>query len=180
MGKDPRSPQNDKVPSDTAAPTRLRPEEILAQTLTAPLHPEATDGWSPTGRRLFLIALAAAGAVLVTLGLLLTGGLGPGPGQPKPLETTPDASSLAGRLLRPGTGEVAATPQTDAAVPQATPTTRAASVLPLAPPPNAAAATPTTVATHHDTTATTTPAPTTTLPCVTLGGNLRAAFPPFC
>src|SRR5205085_3511255 len=54
---------NGEVPSDTAlshgaaAPGRQRPEEILAQTLSAPSHPEATDGWSSRGRRLFLIAL---------------------------------------------------------------------------------------------------------------------------
>ena len=80
MGKGPRFAQNGEVATDAvtahdavvsrdaAAPGRQRPEEILAQTLTGPAHPEASDGWSPRGRRVFLIALAVAGVVLLVAG----------------------------------------------------------------------------------------------------------------
>src|SRR2546423_13224273 len=107
MGRGSRSPQNDEVPS--AAPVRQRPEEILAQTLTAPPHPEATDGWSSRGRRIFLIAMAVAGVLLVVAGLLVTKELAPGPGNPAPLETGP-GTRLAGPLLKSAGEQPPATP----------------------------------------------------------------------
>src|SRR5437588_400207 len=130
MGKSPRFAQNGEVTSDTAlshgapAPGRQRPEEILAQTLSAPSHPEATDGWSSRGRRLFLIALAVAGIVLVVAGLLVTKELGPGPGNPAPLETGP-GNGLANQLLQSSNGDQPASPATpNIAIPlPSTPTT---------------------------------------------------------
>ena len=109
MGKRPRSPQNGEVPNGTVAPGRQRPEEILAQTLRAPRHLEATDGWSTRGRRLFLVALALAGAILLAAGLLVTGELSPGPAQPKPLSTGP-GNGVADQLLRPIIDEGTTTP----------------------------------------------------------------------
>src|SRR6266576_1265766 len=107
MGKVSPSAQNDEVASDTAVsrdaaishgavpsngavPTsRQRPEDILAHTLSATAHPEATDGWSSRGRRIFLIAMAAAGVLLVVAGLLVTSELAPGTGSPAPVQTGP-------------------------------------------------------------------------------------------
>src|SRR2546423_14371113 len=107
MGKRPRSAQNGEVPSDTvprdtAAPARQRPEEILAHTLTGAAHADTVDGWSARGRRIFLIALAVAGVVLLGAGLLVTSKLGPGPGRPTPLESGP-GNGLADQLLKPVT-----------------------------------------------------------------------------
>lgn len=127
MGRASRSPQNDEVPS--AAPVRQRPEEILAQTLTAPPHPEATDEWSSRGRRVFLIVMAVAGVLLVVAGLLVTKELAPGPGNPAPLETGP-GNGLAGQLLKPGEEAPPSTqsPSGVIALPlSVTPTTRSAS-----------------------------------------------------
>src|SRR2546423_4120764 len=91
MGRGSRSPQNDEVPS--AAPVRQRPEEILAQTLTAPPHPEATDGWSSRGRRIFLIAMAVAGVLLAVAGLLVTNEPPPGSRSPTPVQTSAASGS---------------------------------------------------------------------------------------
>ncbi len=178
MGKRPRSPQNGEVPSGTVAPGRQRPEEILAQTLSAPLHPEATDGWSPRGRRLFLVALALAGAILLVAGLLLTGELSPGPGQPKPVQTGP-GNGVFDQLLRPVTDETTTAPAAAAQLPlPATPTSRpAAGTTPRQPP----GVSPTPVTTTRDTyttTPTTVPRSTTTLPCGILGQGLQSAQVP--
>ena len=189
MGKSPRFAQNGEVPSDTAlshgaaAPGRQRPEEILAQTLSAPSHPEATDGWSSRGRRLFLIALAVAGIVLVVAGLLVTKELAPGPGNPQPLETGP-GNGLANQLLQSSTGDQApgtAVPNINIPLPS-TPTTRPAPVNGRSPAPLIAPGPPTpTNDTTHDTTApTTTAQPTTTLPCGLLGQGLQASQLPVC
>src|SRR5947209_18306523 len=97
MTPDPASPPD-------VGPARQRPEEILAQTLTATSHPEATDGWSSRGRRIFLIAMAAAGVVLVVAGLLVTKQLAPRTGNPAPLETGP-GNGLAGQLLQQSAGD---------------------------------------------------------------------------
>ena len=193
MGKSPRFAQNGEVPSDTAlshgaaAPGRQRPEEILAQTLSAPSHPEATDGWSSRGRRLFLIALAVSGIVLVVAGLLVTKELAPGPGNPQPLETGP-GNGLANQLLQSSTGDQApgtAVPNINIPLPS-TPATRSAPVnggspAPLIAPSQPAPTNNTTHDTTHDTTApTTTAQPTTTLPCGLLGQGLQASQLPVC
>src|SRR2546423_7148256 len=108
MGKEPSSPQNGEVADavmsrDAGASSRQRPEEILAQTLSAAPHPEATDGWSSRGRRIFLIAMAVAGVILVVAGLLVTKELAPGPGRPTPLESGP-GNGLADQLLQSSAG----------------------------------------------------------------------------
>ena len=177
MARDSRSPQNDEVPS--AAPVRQRPEEILAQTLTAPLHPEATDGWSSRGRRIFLISMAVAGVLLVVAGLLVTKELAPGPGNPAPLETGP-GNGLAGQLLKPGAEEPPSTqaPSGVIALPlSVTPPTRSASAGPNQTPsesPSTGAplvkdgTTPTPTTVPHST--------TTTVPCAGLiGQSLQSA-----
>src|SRR5437764_14668239 len=134
MGKGPSSPQNGEVADavlsrDAGASSRQRPEEILAQTLSAAPHPAATDGWSARGRRIFLIAMAVAGVVLVVAGLLVTKELAPGPGHPTPLETGP-ANGLAGQLLQSSTGNQPPAPAQSAAavggILPTTPTTRPA------------------------------------------------------
>jgi hypothetical protein len=175
MGRDSRSPQNDEVPS--VAPVRQRPEEILAQTLTAPRHPEATDGWSSRGRRIFLIAMAVAGVLLVVAGLLVTKELAPGAGNPAPLETGP-GNGLAGQLLKPGADQPPSTqsPNGVIAVPlAATPTTHASVAAPgTSPAAQSAAPTPKV----NDSTTPTTAAPqptTTTVPCAgILGQSLQS------
>src|SRR3954452_18997720 len=114
MGKGSPSPQNGEVaspPRDVLTPARQRPEEILAQTLSAPPHPEATDGWSARGRRIFLVAMAAAGVLLVVAGLLVSKQLAPGPGNPAPLETGP-GNGLADQLLQTSAGDQGGGPPT--------------------------------------------------------------------
>src|SRR4051794_34206364 len=101
MGKTAPSPQNDEVPEDTQRAARLRPEEILAQSFTTPLPPQTNDGWSPKGRRIFLAAMAVAGALLVLAGLLLTGELAPGPSRPSPVESGPGAGADLSATLLP-------------------------------------------------------------------------------
>jgi len=190
MGKSPRSPQNGEVPSDTAlsrqaaAPSRQRPEEILAQTLSAQPHPEATDGWSSRGRRLFLIAMAAAGVILVIAGLLVTKQLAPGQGHPTPLETGP-GNGLANQLLQSSTGDqpapATAGPSINIPLPS-TPITRPAQSAGLspaqvvAPPPPQ----PTGGTTNTTSPPTTSPQPTTTLPCGILNQGLQSAGLPMC
>src|SRR3954462_9474508 len=100
MGKTPRSPQNDEVPEETQRATRLRPEDIVARSFSTPVPTEANggDGWSPKARRLFLTGMAVVGILVVTVGLLLTGELSPGPGNPRPLETGPAPGPLSGNL----------------------------------------------------------------------------------
>src|SRR5205823_8032450 len=80
-------------------------------------------GWSVRSRRTILLVMAAAGAVMVSAGLVLTGGLGPGPGRPRPIQAGPEASVLAQSLLRPLAEQQDIT----------TPSTAAASPLPTAP-----------------------------------------------
>ena len=192
MGKAQCSAQNGEVPDallsrDAAASSRQRPEEILAQTLTATSHPEATDGWSSRGRRIFLIAMAAAGVVLVVAGLLVSKQLAPRTGNPAPLETGP-GNGLAGQLLQQSAGD-----QTTSTVPgsaplalplPATPTTRPAragtpSPTPIAPAiPNSP-----TNGTGNDnsTTVTTQPSSSTTVPCSSLlGQGIQQAVPLPC
>src|SRR5438270_4345710 len=201
MGKSPRSPQNGEVASDTAisrdaavsrgaavprdpaGSSRQRPEEILAHTLGVPSHPEATDGWSSRGRRLFLIAMAVAVVLLVVAGLLVTKQLGPGPGNPAPLETGP-GNGLANQLLQSSNGDQPASPATpNIAIPlPSTPTTgpaRPTTHEPTLGPP--AESQPTGDTTHSTTPPTTTPpSPTTTLPCGLLGQGLEQAQIPVC
>jgi hypothetical protein len=185
MGKGQCSAQNGEVPnavapSDAAAPGRQRPEEILAQTLTSSPHPAATDGWSSRGRRIFLIAMAVAGVVLVVAGLLVTKELAPGPGTPAPLETGP-GNSLAGQLLQSSSGD-----QLPPTVPRSTPLALPLPATPTTVPARTATPTPTPVAPavptqqpNNQTTQPTTapsplaPAPPTTVPCTGLLG-LRA------
>jgi hypothetical protein len=191
MGKSPRTAQNGEVPSNTAlssdatASSRQRPEEILAQTLSAPPHPEATDGWSSRGRRIFLIAMAVAGVILVVAGLLVTKELAPGPGNPTPVESGP-GNGLANQLLQSSNG---GQPATTAAAPSiniplpTTPVTRPAqtsnqpSAQVVTPPAPATAAGETTQGT---TPTTTPPHPTTTLPCGLLSQGLESAGIPVC
>jgi len=186
MGKGPPTAQNDEVPSDTeargvatsptnaVAPSRQRPEEILAQTLSASPHPEATDGWSQRGRRIFLIAMAAAGVILVVAGLLVTKELAPGPGRPAPLETGP-GNGLANQLLQSaGDQGVGPQPSGNIAIPlplPSTPTTRPAGTTGLSSSP-----TPPAPGRTSDTRTTTPPStqppsPTTTIPCSGLLGQ---------
>lgn len=185
MGKRPRSAQNGEVANDAvlshdaAAPGRQRPEEILAQTLTAPRHVEATDAWSARGRRLFLVALALAGAILVAAGLLITGELGPGPGQSSPLSTGP-GNGVADQLLRPITQEATTATTASAALPlPATATTHPAGG---STPRQLPGVTPTPVTTVPNSPPPTTPpqqqSPTTTLPCGLLGQGLQSAQVP--
>src|SRR5947209_3171582 len=181
MGKRPRSAQNGEVPNGTVAPGRQRPEEILAQTLRAPRHLEATDGWSTRGRRIFLVGLALAGAILLAAGLLVTGGLAPGPGQPKPLSTGP-GNGVADQLLRPIIDEGTTTPPGSAALPlPATPTSRpAGGTTPRQPP--GVPPTPVTTTPNTNSPPQTTPppqqSPPTTLPCGILGQGLQSAQVP--
>ena len=190
MGKGPRFAQNGEVATDAvtahdavvsrdaAAPGRQRPEEILAQTLTGPAHPEASDGWSPRGRRVFLIALAVAGVVLLVAGLLITSELGPGPGQLTPLESVP-GNGLADQLLRPVTEQGSTTPPASIGLPlPVTPTTVPSARSQRGQAPNAV--TPDsapTVDNSHSSTPTTTAStsPTTTLPCNPLSQGLQQA-----
>lgn len=166
MGRRSRSPQNDEVPS--AAPVRQRPEEILAQFLTAPPHPEATDEWSSRGRRIFLVAMAVAGVLLVVAGLLVTKELAPGPGNPAPLETGP-GNGLAGQLLKSAGEQPPSTQSSNPiAIPlAATPATRpAATTGPSSAPFETQAPAP---QVKETTTPTTTPhSTTTTVPCAGL------------
>jgi len=171
MGRDSRSPQNDEVP--TAAPVRQRPEEILAQTLAAPRHPEATDGWSPQGRRIFLVAMAVAGVLLVVAGLLVTKELAPGPGTPAPLETGP-GTGLAGQLLKPGADEPPSTQSSNSVIALPLTTTPTARPVSSAAPNQTPAQIPSTAPLVKDspTPTTTVPQPTTTtLPCAGLIGQ---------
>jgi hypothetical protein len=156
-----------------AAPVRQRPEEILAQTLTAPLHPEATDGWSSRGRRIFLIAMAVAGVLLVVAGLLVTKELAPGPGNPAPLETGP-GNGLADQLLKSGGEAPPSTQSANGAIAlplPVTPATRPAAVVGATHTPAQA---PSTAPLVKDSTTPTTTAPhptTTTVPCAGLIGQ---------
>src|SRR5438094_261554 len=210
MGKGASSAQNDEVASDTAVshdaafspdtassndtasthdavpPSRQRPEEILAQTLSATAHPEATDGWSSRGRRIFLIAMAAAGVLLVLAGLLVTNELAPGTGSPAPVQTGP-GSGLTNQLLETSSGGQGGGPgpSSDIAIPiPATPTTRPSKTLAPSPgpvPPQAPYNQPPNN-TQPTTPPTTQPSsPTTTLPCSgLLGQGIQQAVPLPC
>ena len=184
MGKTPRSPQNDKVPEDTERAPRLRPEEILAQTFATHVPLQSSDGWSPKGRRLFLAAMALAGALFLAAGLVLTGELGPGPGGGStPLESGPNAGALTGALL-PDNSQTAATPApgpTATTAPGLRPRNGGPAV--IAPTqnndPTQPESTPTTVTRGPQ--PTTPPPPTTTVPCSVLGSRaLGAQIPPLC
>jgi hypothetical protein len=180
MGKHPPSPQNERVPRHVEQVSRLRPEEILARSFSTPFRHESNEGWSPRGRRFFLLAMALAGAMLVSAGLLVTGELGPGPSNPKPVETGPDASVLAG-VLQNGT---------EPATPGAVPTTAAPSAkrgsVPVTTTPTASTtpsnSPPVTPDHTNSTTETTQPKPTTTtLPCSILGARAPSnQIPPIC
>jgi hypothetical protein len=191
MGKGPPFAQNDEVASDlvardTAAPgeatartealsSRQRPEEILAQTLSRSPHPEATDGWAAQRRRIFLIAMAAAGVILVVAGLLVTRELAPGTGRPAPVETGP-GTGLANQLLETSAGSQTGgpPPSTDIAIPiPSTPTTRPARAVGGASPSPIASLAPTAQPNAQQPTTATTqpPSPTTTVPCGGLIGQ---------
>jgi hypothetical protein len=182
MGKHACSPQNGEVPQESERAVRLRPEEILARTFSVPFPTEANEGWSPGARRLFLVALAVAGVLLVVSGLLLTGELGSGPGTPQPLATGPDITTPGGQLLSP------LTDQPSAATPPATTPPTVKTVAPVttpspqpAPPATGTptsqpAATPSQPQTQTDAAPT-----TTTVPCNLLGSRaLGAQVPPLC
>jgi hypothetical protein len=178
MGKNHGSAQNGEVPSAPPATNRQRPEEILAQTLSAAPHPEATEGWSERGRRIFLIAMAAAGVVLVVAGLLVTKQLAPGPGNPAPLESGP-GNGLADQLLHNEQPAPPAPATINIPLPT-TQTTRpskgAQSLTPLSPPVLTAPAAPSQSAAATPTTAPPqTQSPSTTLPCGLLGQSLQQA-----
>jgi predicted small lipoprotein YifL len=194
MGKEQRSPQNGKVPSDAAvrddaatrdvatASSRQRPEDILAHTLTSTAHPEGTDGWSARGRRIFLIAMAVSGVLLVVAGLLVTKELAP-TGRTGPLETppsngsptqllqthddqTPQTPPASAPLAIPIPGSPASRPSVSSSsnTPSSTPT---ATAVPQAPP---------RVSVDNPTPTTAVPkAPTTTVPCGILGQTLQSA-----
>jgi len=183
MCKRSRSPQNGEVAGDaalrdvgaveeTAAPSRQRPEEILAQTLSGPGRQETADGWSAKGRRVFLLCMAVAGVVLVVAGLLVTKELAPRPGNPAPLETGP-GNGVADQLLRSSSGEEPPPAPSSASAPLPLPLAPAPTSGPtrsnvLAPSPVATDAPgQATGGTTGPTTPTTTapPSPTTTLPC---------------
>ncbi|MBV8234612.1 MAG: hypothetical protein JO075_02810 [Acidimicrobiia bacterium] len=179
-------PTKTALPQTTAPPPRQRPEEILAQTLSGPAHPSPSDGWSPRGRGMFLLAMAVAGVLLVIAGLLVTKSLAPGPGNGKPLETGP-GDGVAGQLLQTsGAGQPPSTAAPGINIPL-TPTPAAHSAQapgPAAPAPApAASASPSAPAdntTHATTPPTTTPPPhpTTTLPCGLLGQSVsQVLFP---
>ncbi|HEV3353329.1 MAG TPA: hypothetical protein VG076_10415, partial [Acidimicrobiales bacterium] len=167
------------MPSAPPATSRQRPEEILAQTLSAAPHPEATEGWSERGRRIFLIAMAAAGVVLVVAGLLVTKQLAPGPGNPTPLESGP-GNGLASQLLHNEQPAPPAPSTINIPLPT-TPTTRpqkeasqAAKLLPA--PANTAPSQQTQSTAPTPTTAPPPPrSPSTTLPCGLLGQSLQQA-----
>jgi hypothetical protein len=182
MGKLLDSLQNGEVPPDSQRAVRLRPEEILARNFTVPLPAETTDGWSPRSRRLFLAALAVAGVLFVVTGLVLTGELGPGPGQPQPVATGPDAGGLGTVLLGP-TADQSTGPSVSTPSPPPTVRTVAPVVTPTTKPAPGSVQTPTTQARPA-------PAPppqggppptSTTLPCNLLGAKgLSSPVPPLC
>jgi hypothetical protein len=165
---------------DTAAPARQRPEDILAATLTGAAHPEATDGWSARGRRIFLVAMAVAGVLLVVAGLLVTKQLGPGPGHPAPLETGP-GNGLADQLLKSGDQPAEAPPASSPlAFPlPSTPTSQPAKAGTLVPAPATAPGTDRTAGPSANAPQNTPPtappsSPTTSVPCTgLLGQNLQ-------
>src|SRR5207249_1739594 len=123
MGKRRPPAQNDQVAEDSENGARRSPEDIVADAFLEHIPASATEGWSVRSRRTILLFMAAAGAVMVSAGLVLTGGLGPGPGRPRPIQAGPEASVLAQSLLRPLAEQQDVT----------TPSTAAASPLPTAP-----------------------------------------------
>jgi len=192
MGKTPRSAQNGEVPEETQHATRLRPEEIVARSFQNPFTPDSNggDGWSPRARRLFLVGLAVAGAVLVTIGILFTGEIGPGLGTPSPVETGP-TNGLRGTVpfgveqppVTPAASPTTAKPS-NPTTPTASPAlpalpesqSQTPSADPAQPAPASAAAAPTT-----ETTKPAPKTPTTTTPCSLLGSKeLGAQIPPLC
>ena len=187
VSRDAASPSDAASPYDGVTAGRQRPEEILAQTLSGPAHPEATDGWSSRGRRIFLVAMAAAGVVLVVAGLLVTNELAPGAGSPAPVQTGP-GSGLANQLLETSSGapDGTATTPSDIAIPiPSTPTTRPSKT--LAPSPGAAPEQTTNNQSTNNNTQPTSPpttqprAPTTTIPCQgLLGQGIQQAVPLPC
>ena len=166
-------------------PSRQRPEEILAHTLSATAHPEATDGWSSRGRRIFLIAMAVAGVLLVVAGLLVTNELAPGTGSPAPVQTGP-GSGLANQLLETSNSDQGGgpAPSSNIAIPiPSTPTTSLPKTVGPSPGPVPPQPTNNQPPTTQPTTPTTTrpPSPTTTLPCSgLLGQGIQQAVPLPC
>jgi len=187
MGKQSWFAQNGEVPehaTDGATHPRRRPEDIVAGAFHEPPPPSATETWSVRSRRTILAAMAVAGGLMVGAGLALTGGLGPGPGHPRPIEVSPDASVLAQTLLRPVTESQASVPTSAPASP-----TTAITTSPKAPtrspeslattvlPPTTSATSP--PATHAPPTG---PGPTpTTQPCRLLTDQIGSAVSlPLC
>src|SRR3954470_16589092 len=114
MGKLPGLPQNEQVAGDHENGSRRTPEDIVADAFPERVPASATDGWSVRSRRTILIVMALAGVVTVAAGLAFTGGLGPGPGRPRPLQAGPEPSVLGRSLLRPLTEQQEPTTTTDA------------------------------------------------------------------
>jgi hypothetical protein len=188
MGKGQCSPQNGKVPSGTktrdvaTASGRQRPEDILAHTLSTTTHREATDGWSARGRRIFLIAMAVSGVLLVVAGLLVTKELAP-TGRAGPLET-PTGNGSATQLLQSHDDQTPQTPPASAPLaipipgsPASRPTVSSSSNAPSsAPTATAVPQAPPRVSAGNPTPTTAVPkAPTTTVPCGILGQTLQSA-----
>jgi hypothetical protein len=183
MGKRPRTPQNGKVAGEHENGSRRRPEDIVADAFLEPVPASATDGWSMRSRRTILVAMAVVGAVTVGTGLLLSGGLGPGPGHPRPVQANTDASVLGRSLLRPLAEQQNVTTTTGGANPLPTaPTTpgRASTAAPVLPLTTAGPGAPTSEA--GSTTTPTQPTPTTTRPCTLVGKSIGTAvkLPPLC
>src|SRR5436305_2030413 len=101
-------------PSDIADACLFLASDLSAFTTGA--NPEATDGWSSRGRRIFLIAMAVAGVLLVVAGLLVTNELAPGSGSPTPVQTG-GASGLANQLLETSSANQAPASSSDIAIP---------------------------------------------------------------
>src|SRR5207248_5014011 len=175
MGKRHASPQNGEVAGDFENGTRRRPEDIVADAFPDHVPASATEGWSVRSRRTILLAMAVAGAVMVAAGLALTGGLGPGPTSPRPLQAGSDASVLARSLLRPLEADQATTTTNAPATPLPTSPTPSAprrdQAPALVPSPTsgtaAGTATPSTGATPVHPAAT--PTTSTTRPCALIG-----------
>ena len=181
MGKRPRTPQNDEVAGEHENGTRRRPEDIVSDAFLDPVPASATDGWSVRSRRTILVAMALAGAVTVSTGLVLTGELGPGPGHPRPIQAGPDASVLGRNLLRPLAEQQDVTTTTDPATPlPSAPTPRASTAQPVLP---LTTAGPGTLATRPGPTTQPSEATTTTTrPCSLVGQRVGSAvkLPPLC
>lgn len=202
MGKGQRSPQNGEVPSDAAVrddaatrdvaavSSRQRPEDILAHTLTTTARREGadgSDGWSPRGRRIFLIVMAVTGVLLVIGGLLVTNELAPNTGRTGSVNTGPSNGSAANLLHSEDEQPTQTTAPAAGSTPLAIPipgasTSRSAGPSDTSSPvptPTAVPQGPSHVSADTPTPTTTAPkAPTTTVPCGLVGQALQSAQVP--